>query len=177
MARWFPFLGRRIVLSGDVMTLRFIISARDDQEFDQRLRGLAYDLRDELEAEVRQATWRLLGSEFEVRSIVFGRSSLEILVAIGTAYYVVSRYKNFIESVQLLISQLKSLFERFFRPRVPVPIYVNGDWLPGPGLVTAGQIYAPYGSGDPNGILLIYLILSHAALLALFIWMVLRKLQ
>jgi hypothetical protein len=171
----FPFFGQRVVLSGDVFFLRFVVSASEEKQSDERLWSFLHEMRHELESDIKEAIEKFLSPEFEVRSITFHGGSIEILVVIGTAYYVISRYKNFIESVELLLSHLKRIIHRFFGRLWPQPISVYGTWSPGPALVRAETLYSSYGSMDAIRILLWYLILSHAALLTVVIWMIVRR--
>ncbi|MBI5473547.1 MAG: hypothetical protein HY961_14505 [Ignavibacteriae bacterium] len=170
----FPFLGRRTTLSGDVVSIRFTIDFRNGREVDQEVWNFLQETRGELESDTKQAVEKILGPEFEVRSISFRRGSIEIIIIIGTVYYAISRYKNFIESIEMLVSQLKSLFQRFFGRFGPQPLSVHGTWSPGPALARAETIMS-YGAIDGTMILLWYIILSHAALLSVFIWMLLNR--
>ena len=85
-------------------------------------------------------------------------------------YYMISNYSSFVESIELLLSHLKSVLRGFFGRR---SLSVHGAWAPGPALVRAEAPSSYSGPVDATKILLWYLILSHAALLALFIWKVL----
>lgn len=176
MNQRFPFFGKRIVLSGDVLSLRFILSVSDEKGYDEDLRGFLQKKRGELESEINEATKKFLGPQFEVRSITFPRGSVEILILIGTIYYAISHYKQFVESIELLTSQLESLFtRRLLQHFEPLPISVYGTWSPGPALARAGTLLSSYGSLDAMRILLWYIIISHAALLMVFIWMLVKR--
>jgi hypothetical protein len=116
---------------------------------------------------MRIATWR--------------RGSVEIVLvvaAVGTVYVLVSRYKNFVESINLLVRHLKRVIERFFMGGGPFRFTVEGSWSPERGLDNAKMLpAAPAGwrEWDVSRILLAYLILSHAALLIVFIWLIVSR--
>jgi hypothetical protein len=165
--------GRSLVLSGEVLVVRLTAQA-EEPEGDEILwditRKESYRLREDIAAAVHQH----MGPEFDVRSMSFARGSLELLVVVGTLYYAVSRYKNFVESLELLVAQLKRVVIAFFGQRMQDQISVHGSWSPGPGLVQA----APRLSGgvivDRPGLIVWYLVLSHAALLAVLLWLLVQ---
>jgi hypothetical protein len=131
-----------------------------------------------LQSEMVAATHQSLGPEFDVRSMSLTRGSIEFLVTVGAVYYALSRYKNFVESIELLASQLEGVVRRFLEremaPQVPQPA-VSATWEPGPGLVRLEGL-EPLLPGIAWAYpLLWYVILSHAALLALFIWLLARR--
>jgi hypothetical protein len=170
--------GRKgFVINGDVMMCRLKVTA-SNPDFDSELFDIFARARDkELEAEIRELTERILGPEFEVRSISYRRGSVEIIAIVGVAFYAVSRYKNFVESLELLYSQLKGSIQRFANGRVPGPTTVDGSWSPGPALVLAESRLGGVNAFDVTSILLWYLIVSHAALMTLFIWQIARSLK
>ena len=68
---------------------------------------------------------------------MLGRGSIELIIvlgAVGTVYMGFSRYKNFIESVELLKSQIEGVL-RLFMPASPVRM--EGSVIPGPALSEA----------------------------------------
>lgn len=170
----FRLFQQRTVLSGDVLSMRFLVSIPDEREFNGKLWMFLQETRSELEAETKKAVQQTLGPEFEVRDISFKRGSIEVLLVIGTVYYAISRYKNFIESIEMLVSHLRRIFTRFFERWGPMPVYVSGNWTPGPALVRV-ETMMTYRHFDGNTILLWYVLLSHAALLGVLIWMLLNK--
>lgn len=167
----------RFVVNGDVMMCRFKVTS-SDPNFDSELFDILTGGREkELAAEIRELTEKTLGPEFEVRSISYRRGSVEIIAIVGVAFYAVSRYKNFVESLDLLYSQLKSSIQRFASARLPGPTKVDGSWSPGPALVLAESRLGGVNSLDITSILLWYLIVSHAALMTIFIWQIARSLK
>jgi hypothetical protein len=131
-----------------------------------------------LQSEIVAATHQSLGPEFDVRSMSLTRGSIEILVTIGAVYYALSRYKNFVESIDLLASQLMGVVRRFLERAMPqhVPqLAVSATWEPGPALVRLEGLEPLLPGVAWAYPLLWYVILSHAALLALFIWLLARR--
>ncbi|MCW3996672.1 MAG: hypothetical protein NWE98_11070 [Candidatus Bathyarchaeota archaeon] len=170
----FRFFKHRDILSGDVLSMRFLVSIPDEREFNGKLWMFLQETRSELEAETKKAVLQTLGPEFEVRDISFKRGSIEILLVIGTVYYAISRYKNFVESIEMLVSQLRRIFSRFFERWGPMPVHVSGNWTPGPAMVRIETMMS-YRPIDVNTILLWYVLLSHAVLLGVFIWLLLHR--
>lgn len=163
-----PFTDQ-IVLSGDVAYYRFIVRVDDYQEEENAWSQLL-EVRRGMEEEMKKVTQDTLGTEFSVRSVTPIRGSIEILVVIGTTYYAASKYKNFVDSLELLRNQLEGLVRRFFRQKNAT---VSSSMTLGP-TVAIGGMTTP-SVFDSNKLLLGYLILSHAAMLVLFIWIIVRR--
>jgi hypothetical protein len=165
-------------MSGAVCTVHIVVNM--DFESEERAWGLLgrERYRGELQSQMLAATHQALGPEFDVRSMSLARGSIDILVTIGAVYYALSRYKNFVDSIELLASQLTGVVRRFLESAMPQPapqVAMSATWEPGPGLVRL-ETFEP----SPSGVawaypLLWYIILSHAALLALFIWIMARR--
>ena len=175
------FAKRTVAIHGFVGYVRLTVTS--DYE-DERLFGEAMERRKQLESEIRIQVQNTLRPEFEVLTIDFTRGSLHVLVALGAvgAFYMgFSRYENFIKSVNLLVSQLKGLLQRFlgraYGGANQTPLTVTGSWQPGP-VINAANMTLEESSGiDSSQFVLGYLLLSHAALLGLLIWLVVRHLK
>jgi hypothetical protein len=103
------------------------------------------------------------------------RGSIEILVTIGAVYYAISRYKNFVESIELLASQLTGVVRRFLERAMPIKeLAVSATWEPGAGLIRLEVEHPVPVAASWAYPLLWYVIVSHAALLVLFIWLLAR---
>ena len=170
MLRDWLFRPKQAVLSGDVCSLRVVITGTDGDHSSRNLWSFLEKESQNLHSKISAAVRQHLGIEFEVRSITFGTGSIEMLVIIGTAYYVVSRYKNFVESIELLVNQVKQIVTRLFtQPDFQntlnnrlTNISVSATWSPGPALVRAETI--DIGTSTPGfSLLLLYFIVSHAA--------------
>jgi hypothetical protein len=105
--------------------------------------------------------------------MTFARGSLEILIVVGTLYYAVSRYKNFVESIELAVAQMKRIVGSLFERRAPQPAAVRGTWNPGPGMALSGRSLLPGADSGVFGILVWYVVLSHAAMLVVLMWLLL----
>ena len=167
-----------LVLSGDVLVLRLRVEGPPNLfEADTEFWNLAREQEGRLRNEILLLLHERLGPEFDIRSMSFARGSLTLLLVVGTVYYAVSRYKNFVESVELFVSQLRQLVCKFFGAPFQWDVSVSAVWAPGPGLVesrTADQLSSTQGS---QGTMLWYLILTHAAMLGVIIWLLLKKLS
>jgi len=126
---------RSVVLSGDVAFVRLKISSRDfPLDFEEVIHGGPgrngiLQGEHEFESEVESAIKRQLGQEFQFRGIAFSEGSILALVVVGTIYEVVSKYKDFVESMQRLLSDLKTIFRRVFRGWA-TDVTVEASWSP-----------------------------------------------
>lgn len=173
MSLWDRSFKDSLLLSGEVVVVRLVAWAESSQGEDPLwdiARQDSYRLRERVSSAVHEH----MGPEFDVRSMSYSRGSLEVIVVIGTLYYAVSRYKSFVESVELMVAQLRNILASFFERRMPGPVSVQGSWSPGPALAqgTPG-IFAGIG-GEGPALVVWYLVLSHAAMLAVLLWLILR---
>ena len=165
------------ILSGDIAYLRFVMTwQNEDWQRENKAWELLRETKPLLDDQIRETVRKQMGAEFSVRDVVLVRGSIEVVVIIGTVYYVTSKYKNFIESIGLLKSQLKGLIRGHVDPQSIEPITMTDTWVPGPALASSGIGARRIASDDLTKILLLsYLILSHAALLTLLIWLIVRS--
>ena len=49
---------------------------------------------------------------------------------LGTGYYAIAHYDDFVQSVGTLVSQMRSLLRRFFGRRSPTPFSIIGGCVP-----------------------------------------------
>jgi hypothetical protein len=161
-----------LILSGEALVVRLTVTTGREGE-DEFLWEITRKESFRLREEMADAVHKHMGPEFDIRSMSFARGSVEILVVIGTLYYAVSRYKNFVESIELLVAQLKRVVTGFFDQRTS-PVSVQGNWTPGPGLVQAAPRLSGGLIGESPGLVVWYLVLSHAAMLAVLLWLLVR---
>lgn len=155
------------VISGEVAFFRVYVQYRHHEE--EELIPSYLDFLDKLKNDIKQEMVKSLGEAFHIKSITIGRGSIEVLIVIGTTYYAISRYKNFIESLELLSSQIRNVANRFFSANRPESPDISVTWTPGRALALLDR------SRDrllpiQNNILLYYLIISHAVLLSFLLW-------
>lgn len=179
-----PFSKLTVPIYGVVGFLQFTVKVNGEEKADDVLYGYARETHRELEGEIRQQVQETLGSDFEVLDVRLGRGSVTILVvigAVGTFYMGFSRYESFIKSVNLLVSQLKAVFRRFFERINPGPpdidLSVTGNWQPSTSVLNAREKLESSSGFDYGLALLIYLLLSHAALLGTLVWLLIRHLK
>ena len=172
-----------VPIYGFVGVLRLTVRT-DNENYDSDLLGYARELHRQLEGDIDRQVQETLGPDFEVLNVEFRKGSLEVLVvlgAVGTFYMGFSRYESFVKSVNLLVSQIKGLLQRFFgrAPGAPVqtPISVTGSWQPGPVVTAANQMLSVSSGINSSHFVLGYLLLSHAALLCVLLWLVVRHLK
>lgn len=170
--RWF----RSGAFAGDVCFVRLSVHTIDGEPFEERPWQILDNSDGRLRAEISSAVHEALGPEFQVQSLTIGRGSIEILILIGTTYYAVSRYKNFIESIELMVRQLKDIVKHFFERAAPMRVTVSATWTPGNGLAS---LAAPHDDAAAERVspALWYLILSHAAMLAVVLWLLVERLR
>lgn len=104
-------------LLGHVATFRFVVqySASLDFERSEEAYYRAMKIQEDLRYEIDGVVKKQLGNVFEVQLMSIRRGSIEIIVTIGTAitvYELISRYKNFIESLGLIRGQISGLLSR-----------------------------------------------------------------
>jgi hypothetical protein len=159
-----------VALSGDLAYIRLRITTPNEAEYDERLQSTLRELHDDLEGQVKRAVSEILGPDFEVSRIGVRKGSVSVLIVIATAYALVSQYKDFRESIKMLVSELAEVTRRLLR-RTQIPqISVRGSWIPGPELISAESALSSIDREDAWKPLLWYLIASHAALLVVVIW-------
>lgn len=172
---------RPIELSGLVATLRFVVEFGDRYSDTDKLVGIARERRGELIRQIDHEVKGLLGQEFDVVDVIIREGSLVLIVVLGAAYSVYmgfSRYESFVKSFNLLISQIAGLLRRFFVMPTAPPVTVGGSWQPGTSMIAAESVARLSNQQyDPNLILLYYLILSHAVLVGVLVWIVIKHLK
>lgn len=173
-----------VPIYGAVGFLQFTVKIDGEEKTDDFLYRYASETRRDLEGEIRQQVKETLGSDFEVVDVRLDHGSVAILVVIGAAgtfYMGFSRYESFIKSVNLLVSQLKAVFRRFFERVNPGPpdidLSVTGSWQPSTTVLNARERLESSSSFDYGIALLIYLLLSHATLLGTLVWLLIRHLK
>jgi len=164
--RLFKF-GRELVLVGDVAYFRVVMTGKEEE---QMFRNMV-EIRKEIQRNMSRLAKETVGPEFEITNMTVGRGSVELLITLGATYVVISRYKNFIESLNLFRRQLETII-RDYGPFAEV----NATWSPAPALAVAQAGSPSFESQSLTQVLLLaYLILSHAALLTVFIWLVVKR--
>jgi hypothetical protein len=117
----------------DAAYLQFNVTFGNDADSDYFETVLR--LHDVIRREAQRATTQALGPQFYIRSVSINRGSILIMVTIATAaYYAISRYKNFIESLQLLRQQLSAFLSAIFGNANLPPATIVATWSPGPAL-------------------------------------------
>ncbi len=180
-----PFSSKQTApIYGVIGFLQFTVKSNGGGKTDDLLYGYARETHRELEGEIRYQVTQTLGSDFEVLDVRFNPGSVTILVvigAVGTFYMAFSRYESFIKSVNLLVSQLKAVFRRFFERANPgspdIDLSVSGSWQPSATVLNAREKLESSSGFDSGLMLLIYLLLSHAALLGMLVWLLIKHLK
>jgi len=167
---------RELIVSGDLAFVRLRVTLPPEREFDRTLLEWIEESRGEIEVESSEAAKRFLGPGVEVKVVSIGPGSIEIIAAVVAAYYLISNYKSFAESLQLLVRQIRHILARILgRRRVPTPPIVTVEWSPGPALPPY-LVEESVRILDSNAslLLLCYLVISHAILLFALIWIIIR---
>jgi hypothetical protein len=160
---------------------REYISAEDEEN--DYLYRMALEMHQRLRHEIQEQVRSTLGPEFQVQSLDIRKGSVTLLVAVSTAfgfYMGFSRYESFIKSANLLVSQLKGIVQRILGQSTNAGagnLDVQGTWVPLAPITEAHNELSPAPRGlDSCRLLLFYVLTSHAALLAVFIWLLLHHL-
>jgi hypothetical protein len=170
MRRLNQFLTGAKSIAGDVCLVKLSVTSQDDSRLDDLPLKILSNSQRQLQEEVSAAVRKSLGPEFEVRSLTIGRGSIEILVLVGTVYHVISSYKDFIESMELMLRQVKEAVRNYFESTVPIRATVNGSWTPVGEIIPSSPPIGEAGVGV-NRIVIWYLIISHASMLAVLLWL------
>jgi ABC-type uncharacterized transport system permease subunit len=177
------FTRQTVEVSGVVCFFQFVVSSLDDEE--DLLYRYAREMRQQIRDIIQKQVAETLGPEFQVLEVEMRPGSAVIAFALGTAFAIYmgfSRYESFIKSMGLLTSQISALFGHFFRTgpgQAPFSgrVSVNGVWRPGPAMTSANQIVSLSSGIDSGLLLLAYLVLSHAAMMGILLWLVVRHLK
>lgn len=81
---------------------------------DENLWSSAIERRDELVRQILVVVDNASGGRVHAVDVRLLRGSLDVIVFLGATYLAVSRWKNFVESVELIERQLSNLLARFF---------------------------------------------------------------
>jgi hypothetical protein len=173
----------RSVLSGEVFSVHLIAnlepSGAVDVNPESQVWGFLGDssFRDILQKQVLFVAQQSLGPEFDLRRMSFSRGSIDIILTIGAIYYAVYNHKNFRERIELFVSQVTGVVRRFLEKSVrpDTNINVSATWQPGPALAQQQENVGAEVDVRWAFPLLWYVILSHASLLALLIWLLARS--
>ena len=161
---------KQTVLSGDVAYIRIIINV--SREIEDEAWTWMVKIMPEIRSEAEELTNREFGSQLIVRSMTPIRGSIEVMVVIGATYYAVASYEDFLGGVERIRSQVQRLCSNRMERFNPT---VTSTTTLGPS--AANVPTTPTAVIDPTKMILLgYIILSHAALLVLFIWMLSKKL-
>jgi hypothetical protein len=112
---------------------------------------MALELQQKLRHDIEEQVRVTLGEEFQVSFFDIRPGSAHIIIGVATAMYAIymafSRYKSFVDSLNLLTSQVKDIVSRILgqSPIGGDALNVRGTWTPGPSIVTAGHTLAPSG--------------------------------
>lgn len=166
-------------ISGTVATFRYVFSDREkDFEFSEvffkeRMDGQLSEYKYEMEDAIK----RELGNTFYIERLEVKRGSVEILVVIGTAYYVVAKYKNFNDSLSLAKTQVERILRRFFNRPIHskmVDLDVKSE------VIKSGSLLQSQKVSENTGLnfniyrsIVFYLILSNLIMLGVIIYLVL----
>ncbi len=134
-------------IHGEILYLRFLLDTTDLKKEDEFLYTYANKNKEKIKSQINEAVRSGLGSDFNVQSITYYPGSLTILVVIGTTYYAISRYKSFIESVELLVSQIRNLLSTTVSQGTNSRISASSNWIPGPGLI---QLDSQFSSSNTD---------------------------
>jgi hypothetical protein len=171
------FRSNKIEISGHVCTVHVIARfMSDEKNRGSSLFDSFSDSREKVINEIRKTVYSTIGPRFEVRELEIRPGSVELIVVIttvGTLYYGISRYKNFIESLDLLASQLRRIFVRLFNP---TEVIVTAGWEPGTAFIhpsTSNQLAT--GSPALYGLLIGYLVVTNLVFIAFVLWQLVSK--
>jgi hypothetical protein len=179
-----------------IVTLSFEVADEEDEPYRSRpnkdyLYGMALELRQQMLRDIDGLVRDNLGPDMQVIRLELTPGSVHILILIGQVYSVTkpikdflldfSRYENLIKSLEKLKSQIVRLLRRFFtRGGAPEQnvLKITGQSQIDPAIVpTTSLVAQPTKDCRVNTLLIAYLVASHAALLGLLMWLIVRHLR
>jgi len=154
------------------LTLFFTINVQRDapeQVDDERLFFILRDAESILGEEISRMVPAILGSVFRLEKVEVRRGSVTFWVVVAGAFTLFSQYADFVRSLELLHSQISHLIHEFLA-RQGILVTVTGGWTPLSG--RGSRPGFPFLRSSPEFVsllLVLYLIVSHAVLLFVFI--------
>jgi hypothetical protein len=154
------------------LTLFFTISVPQDapeQVDDERLFFILREGESILGEEISRMVPAILGSIFRLEKVEVHRGSVTFWVVVAGAFTLLSQYADFVRSLELLHSQISNLIREFLAHQ-GISVTVTGGWTPLSGV--RGRFSFPSLRSSPEFItllLVLYLVVSHAVLLSVFI--------
>jgi hypothetical protein len=117
-----------------VCTSHFTITT-EDEGADHELYGWFQESRPLIEARVNDLVKQHLGEEFWAQGMTINEGSVEIVFSVigivGIAYDLISKFRDFRDSINLLNSDIQKMLERFLTASTPTQATVKGGWIPG----------------------------------------------
>ena len=115
-----------------------------------------------------------LGPDFEIRYMAISKGSIEIFVIIGSTYILVSRYKSFVESIDLLISQFKGIVGKYAITAGALETETTWQLQEGIGdPVASSHFLSWHRNPQITTLLMWYVLISHAVLLLAVLYLLL----
>ena len=180
-------------LSPAVAYFNFVLTDDEDgaqnRDDDGHLYRFAREAEGQLYSQVQRKVRETLGESYRVEDFTLEEGSLIVTFTIAAAAFFktpagellldFTRYEALIKSASLLMSQLSSLFQRFFRGFARAGnVQVNGSWQPSAAVLTHRAPQLQRGEGvSADRFLLVYVVSSHAILLIVLLWLVIHKLR
>lgn len=167
-------LNQEKVITGNVAILKFYISIKDSKINDNEetnLYNITQEYQEKLKVEIEENIKGILGSQFDLVKFEIRKGSVEVILIIGTTYVVISRYKNFVESLKILKNQLENIFRRFYNRGQNFPnISIDSSLTLGAGLTDAKAVF------DINmyNFVVLYLILTNLILIGTLIYLAVK---
>jgi hypothetical protein len=164
----------KVTVSGKVAVIHLLASwPEQDRRYDGRVAESFAEIREELDIFIHDIVRDQLGEEFRVE-VEITKGSIEVVFVISTAINLMILYKDIIESINLIIKQVKHFLRALLERRIGPYVVVSGGLLPNSPISNA-QIRRNKEISSSD-ILLYYLIGSHATLLLLFFWIIIKQL-
>lgn len=113
----------------------------------------------------------ILGPEYNVRDVSIHGGSVELWLIVTTAFAMITNWGSFRQGLDYLISDLRKVIRKIAPAKV-----TDASWSPGPALLQP-QLQIPPDLIFETRLIVTYLVLSHAALLAFMLWMVWLRLR
>jgi hypothetical protein len=164
----------KIKICGKIALIHLTASVpQDEKRFDNYLAEALPTLQEEISESLTEMIKDELGDRFEA-NIKVKKGSLKVFLAIKSVVDVLIYYKEIVETIKLIVRQAKAIVKRIVERRTGLYVVVSGGLSPLSPILNARLTQrSRFSSSD---VMLYYLIVSHAALLLLFAWIIVKQL-
>jgi hypothetical protein len=166
----------KMFFSRNIAALKFTISS-SSPDSDSSLYNLFNERRLFFQSEAERIVHSKSDGHLRIEYFSIEKGSITVTIVLGTigvVYYGISRYRSFVESIQLIQSQLKKMFETFISS-ISLNANISDSWQPSDDFVLDMDSFYNEKIDRIQLVLIGYLIFSHFILLSVLVYLVLHR--